>query len=191
VYLTLGTIFPQESGDLFQRALAGLVSLEARVTVTTGGAIAAAELGDQPPSVRVERFLPLSEVLTDSDLVVSHGGSGTVVAALAVGRPQVLLPMGADQLNTAERCRQLGVGISLDAYSCTPGEVADSVATVLRTPQFGLNTERLADEARALPDAECGASLLEEVAQTGSPITGTEQCSSAERPSAQASEQPL
>jgi UDP:flavonoid glycosyltransferase YjiC (YdhE family) len=182
VYLTLGTIFPQESGDLFQRALAGLVSLGARVTVTTGGAVAAAELGDQPSSVRVEPFLPLSEVLTDSDLVVSHGGSGTVVAALAVGRPQVLLPMGADQLNTAERCRQLGVGISLDAYSCTPGEVAGSVTTVLQTPQFGLTTERLAEEARALPDAEFGASLLEEVAQTGSPITDLERGSSPGRP---------
>ncbi len=183
VYLTLGTIFPQESGDLFQRALAGLVSVGARVTVTTGGAITPAELGDQPSSVRVERFLPLSEVLTDSDLVVSHGGSGTVVSALALGCPQVLLPMGADQLNTSERCEQLGVGISLDAFSCTPTDVANAVGTVLWTPQFRVNAEGLADEAQALPGAEFGGHLLERVAETGSPITDLGRGSSAAVPS--------
>jgi UDP:flavonoid glycosyltransferase YjiC (YdhE family) len=191
VYLTLGTIFPQESGDLFQRALAGLVSLGARVTVTTGGAITAAELGDQPSSVRVEPFLPLSEVLTDSDLVVSHAGSGTVVSALALGRPQVLLPMGADQLNTAERCEQLGVGIALDSFRCTPDDVAHAVGTVLRTPAFRSNAERLAEEARALPDAGYGASLLEAVAQAGRPITDLGRDPGAGVPSAELLEQPL
>jgi UDP:flavonoid glycosyltransferase YjiC (YdhE family) len=172
VYFTLGTVFPQESGDLFQRVLAGLVSVGARVTVTTGEAIAPAELGDQPASVRVAPFLPLSELLTQSDLVVSHGGSGTVVSALSLGLPQVLLPMGADQLNTADRCRQLGVGVPLDAFSCTPSDVAEAVNAVLRQPRFRLNADRLAAEARALPDAEHGASLVEKVAQTGLPITG-------------------
>lgn len=188
IYFTLGTIFPQESGDLFQRALAGLVSLGARVTVTTGGAVTAPELGDQPSSVRVAHFLPLSEVLTGSDLVVSHGGSGTVVSALALGRPQVLLPMGADQLNTADRCEQLGVGLSLDAFSCTPSDVANAAGTVLGSPQFFLNAARLADEAHALPDAEFGASLLEAVAHTGSPIMDLEHDSTPMMPSAGASE---
>ena len=171
VYFTLGTVFAQESGDLFQRVLAGLVDLGAHVTVTTGEAITAAELGDQPSSVRVAQFLPLSELLVQCDVVVSHGGSGTVVSALALGRPQVLLPMGADQLNTADRCRQLGVGVALDPFTCTPNDVADAVNRVLLTPRFRHNAERLAAEAQALPNAAFGASLVEQVAQTGSPIT--------------------
>jgi UDP:flavonoid glycosyltransferase YjiC (YdhE family) len=171
VYFTLGTVFPQESGDLFQRVLAGLVDLGTHVTVTTGEAITPAELGDQPSSVRIAQFLPLSEVLLQSDVVVSHAGSGTVVSALALGRPQVLLPMGADQLNTADRCRQLGVGVELDAFTCTPNDVADAVNTVLLAPRFRHNAERLAAEAQALPDAGFGASLLEHVAQAGSPVT--------------------
>ena len=172
VYFTLGTVFPQESGDLFGRVLAGLTSLGARVTVTTGDAVSPAELGEQPSSVRAEHFLPLSEVLPGADLVVSHGGSGTVVSALALGLPQVVLPMGADQLGTAERCEQLGVGAVLDAFSSTADDVANAVKTVLGTAHFGSSAKRLSDEARALPGAEYAASLLETVARTGSPVQG-------------------
>ena len=48
-------------------------------------------------------------------LVVSHGGSGSVVGALAHGLPMVLLPLGADQPQNARRCAELGVARVLDA----------------------------------------------------------------------------
>jgi UDP:flavonoid glycosyltransferase YjiC (YdhE family) len=97
VLVTLGTVFAQESGDLFSRLLAGVRDLPVDVLVTVGPALDPAELGPQPPQVRVERFVPLAEVLPSCAAVVSHGGSGTVVASLAAGVPCVLLPMGADQ----------------------------------------------------------------------------------------------
>ena len=88
VYFTLGTIFHQESGDLFLRAIAGLRKLPAAVVVTVGHEVDPAELGEQPDNVRVERFLPMTDVLAHADVVVSHGGSGTVVGALAFGLPR-------------------------------------------------------------------------------------------------------
>jgi UDP:flavonoid glycosyltransferase YjiC (YdhE family) len=179
VYLTLGTIFPQESGDLFQRVLAGLTTLPVEVTVTTGEAITPAEVGPQPGEVRVERFLPLAETLAHSDLVVSHGGSGTVISSLAVGLPQVLLPMGADQPDNADRCRHLGIGVDLDPLTASACDIADAVATVLGTPQFRSTAHGIAGEAAALPDAEHAASLLEAVARTGAPITALDPGSSA------------
>ena len=54
-------------------------------------------LGAQPAHVRAERFVPQSEELPHCDLVISHGGSGSVLGALAHGLPQLLLPLGADQ----------------------------------------------------------------------------------------------
>jgi UDP:flavonoid glycosyltransferase YjiC (YdhE family) len=171
VYFTLGTIFPQESGDLFQRVLAGLITLPVEVTVTIGDAITEAELGPQPSKVRVKRFLPPSEALADSDLVVSHGGSGTVISSLALGLPQVLFAMGADQPDNADRCRHLGVGIGLDPLTASPADIADATATVLQAPQYRSAAQVIADQARLLPDAEHAASLLESVARTASAIT--------------------
>ncbi len=171
VYFTLGTVFPQESGDLFARVLAGISSLPVDVLVTVGDEIGPAELGDQPPNVSIEQFLPLADVLAESDVVVSHGGSGTVVAALALGLPQVLLPMGADQPLNADRCTALGIAVALDAMTSTPTEIAGATYMVLSDPSYRANVGPLRDEAASLPDVGHAASLLERLARSCSPVT--------------------
>ena len=108
VYFTLGTIFNLESGDLFERVLAGLRELPATVVVTTGREVDPAALGPQPSNVRVESYVPQASLLPRCDLVVSHGGSGSVIGALAHGVPMVLLPMGADQPFNAAAARRWG-----------------------------------------------------------------------------------
>jgi UDP:flavonoid glycosyltransferase YjiC (YdhE family) len=131
IYLTLGTIFVQESGDLFGRVLAGLRTLDADVLITVGRELDPAELGPQPAHIRVERFVPLPEALPGRDLVISHAGSGTVIATLALGLPSLLLPMGADQPWTADRCRALGVARVLDPLTCTSTQVTTTVTSLL------------------------------------------------------------
>ncbi len=84
-YFTLGTVFHQESGDLFSRVVAGLSELDANIIVTVGREIDPAELGDQPANVRVDRFIPQEALLPHCDVVVSHAGSGSVISALAFG----------------------------------------------------------------------------------------------------------
>ena len=79
VYFTLGTEFNLESGDLFSRVLAGLRQLPVNVLVTVGRQIDPSELGEQPANVHVERYLPQAEILPHCQLVVSHGGSGTLM----------------------------------------------------------------------------------------------------------------
>jgi UDP:flavonoid glycosyltransferase YjiC (YdhE family) len=100
VYFTLGTVFNLESGDLFERVLAGLAELEIDVVATVGAEIDPAELGPLPPHVRVERFLPQSEILSRYSAVVSHAGSGSVLGALAHGLPPV---RARDGVGGAER----------------------------------------------------------------------------------------
>ena len=97
VYFTLATIFNMESGDLITRVLAGPRELSINVVVTVGRHIDPAEFGPQPANVHIERYIPQSAVLPLSTVVVSHGGSGSVIGALAHGLPMVLIPMGADQ----------------------------------------------------------------------------------------------
>jgi hypothetical protein len=170
VYFTLGTIFHQESGDLFKRVVAGLGQLPVEVVVTVGREIDPGELGEQPSNVRVEQFVPVAEVLARSDIVVSHGGSGTVIGALAFGLPQVLLPMGADQPLNADRCEALGVATVLDALNSTSAEIGEATAMVLEHPAYRSQAELVQDEIRSLPDAQHAGSLLEELARSGTAV---------------------
>jgi UDP:flavonoid glycosyltransferase YjiC (YdhE family) len=136
VWFTLGTIFHQESGDLFVRITAGLSRLDASVVVTVGRELNPAELGPTLSHVRVERFVPQQFLLPRCDVVACHAGSGSVLGALAFGVPMLLVPMGADQPANADRCAELGVATVLDPLQLTPEQVAGAARTLLQESRF-------------------------------------------------------
>jgi UDP:flavonoid glycosyltransferase YjiC (YdhE family) len=170
VYFTLGTIFNLECGDLFARVLTALRELPIQLVVTVGHSIDPAELGPQPSTVHSARYIPQSQVLPYCDLVVSHGGSGSVIGALAHGLPSVLIPMGADQPQNAARCAQLGVAKVLDAMGATPDTVRAAVADVLHEASYRRSAERLRDEIAALPPVTDAVDLLERLAAEKRPL---------------------
>jgi UDP:flavonoid glycosyltransferase YjiC (YdhE family) len=163
VYLTLGTIFNLESGDLFERALAGLGELPGYVVVTVGREIDPQSLGPQPANVVLRGYVPQSLLLPHCNLVVSHGGSGSVIGALTHGLPMVLLPMGADQPLNAARAQQLEVAQVLDAIDATPAAIQQAATTVMTDPTYRQNAEKLQYEICALPGPEHAVALLEQL----------------------------
>ena len=164
VYFTLGTVFNMESGELFQRVLAGLRGLPINLIVTVGRDIDPAEFGAQPANVHIERYVPQAVLLPHCDLVVSHGGSGSVIGALAHGLPMVLIPLGADQPLNAARCATLGVARVLDAMTTTPHMVRAAVTAVLAEPTYRRTAEHMRDQIAALPDPTHAVRLLEHLA---------------------------
>jgi UDP:flavonoid glycosyltransferase YjiC (YdhE family) len=170
VYVTLGTVFNIESGDLFRRILDGFRGLPVEVVVTVGDQIDPDELAPIPENARVERFVPQSVILPRSSAVVCHGGSGSVSGALAHGLPLVVFPMGADQPLNAARCEELGVGVALDAVRATPALVRDAVSTVLSEPSFRTAAARIRDEAAASPGPEHALTLLERLETERRPL---------------------
>ena len=64
--------------------------------------------------VRPVGFVPLAKLLPQVDLVVTAGGTGTVLAALSHGLPMVIRPFIADQPWNAARLADSGAGIVID-----------------------------------------------------------------------------
>jgi UDP:flavonoid glycosyltransferase YjiC (YdhE family) len=164
IYFTLGTVFNLESGDLFERVISGMRELPMNVIVTVGPQLEPRKFGPQPSNVRIERVIPHAVLLPHCDLVVGHGGSGSVIGALVAGLPSVVIPMGADQPLNAARCEALGVGVALDALSCTPESVREAVLAVLSEPSYRDAAERIRDEIAALPGPAHAVTLLERLA---------------------------
>lgn len=160
VYATLGTMFNDEP-DRFRPIITGLRDLPLNLIVTVGRDGDPAAFGPQPDNVRIERYIPQSLLLGRCDAIVCHAGWGTVLAALAHGRPLVLLPMGADQPWNAERCARLGVGRALGPDERTPEAIRAATQDVLNDPSFRTNAARLQAEMASLPGPEHGVELLE------------------------------
>jgi UDP:flavonoid glycosyltransferase YjiC (YdhE family) len=164
VYFTLGTVFDTASGDLISRVLTGLRKLPVHVVATVGEHLDPAVFGRQPARIRIERYVPQEQVLPRCDLVVSHGGSGSLVGALAHGLLSVLLPIGADQPHNARRCAELGVARVLDPHTATPGEVRAAVAAALADRDGRRAAQRVQHEINALPGPEETVPHLERLA---------------------------
>jgi UDP:flavonoid glycosyltransferase YjiC (YdhE family) len=163
VYATMGTVWNDPAHfRLLLEALAGRPAL-----VTTGDGVDPASLGIVPDGVRVERFVPQEEVLPSATAVISHGGSGTMLGALAHGLPLVLLPQGADQFDNAERCVEAGVALALGREETDADAIRSALERVLGEPSFADAAQRIAAEIEAMPTADEVAQAVEEHVHAG------------------------
>ena len=103
------------------------------------------------PSVAIEQFVPQAAVLERADVVVCHGGLGTVLGAIETATPMVIVPLGADQLANAEIARRLGVAMVVDPKAAGPEVLRDAIASVLASPSHRSACEALRDETMAMP----------------------------------------
>lgn len=108
-YITMGTVSFGAVDDL-RTAVLGATSAGFDVLVSIGPRGERSALGPLPDSVRVENFVDQPCVLSNVDVVVHHGGTGTTLGALERGLPQVVIPQAADQFANAARLTELGIG---------------------------------------------------------------------------------
>jgi len=112
VLLTFSTTVMEGQPALIERLSAAVAKLDLRPTLTLGPAIAR-DAVHVPDAVEVLAFADHDRLLPECALVVSHGGLGTVLRALAHGVPTLILPLGRDQAFNAGRVEALGAGIAL------------------------------------------------------------------------------
>jgi MGT family glycosyltransferase len=148
-YVTLGTIYG--AAELLREVIAGLVELDMRVLVATGPSVDPAELGAQPESVSLEQWVPQARVWPYVDLAVHHGGSGTMLGALAGGVRQLVIPQAADQPSNARAMTKAGAGLFMAPERVTAQAVAEYAGLVLATESFAVETRRLRAEIEAMP----------------------------------------
>ena len=137
----MGTV--QQRPDLLRDVVAGVAALPVRVLVALGPQTDPALLGEQPAHVQVESWVDQTEVLGRSTAVVSHGGSGTFLGALARGLPQLCLPQAADQFRNAEGGERAGASLTLQPEEVTAASVRAAVERLLSDPDLRAGAQRV------------------------------------------------
>ena len=175
VYATLGTELahePEFYPSVLQTIIAGLRDAPVNLIVTVGRENDPADFGPQPGNVRIERYIPQSLLLPHCDLMVMHGGSNSLLAALDIGLPLVVAPLIADQFFNAHVLREMRLGLVVPHAQLTPASVRAAVDEVLANPLFREQVRRLQAEMHALPDQRHAVELIEQVAAERAPILG-------------------
>ena len=168
VYATLGTVYNQP--ELLAAIIEALASDALNLFVSVGAAHDPAAFDPGRPNVRVERWIPQELLLPRCDAVVTHGGYGTVTAALSHGCPLVLLPMSADQPHNAAGCTAAGVGITVASNERDPETIRAATAAVLGDSQYRHAARAAASEMHGRPGLEHAVQLLDTLARQRIPI---------------------
>jgi MGT family glycosyltransferase len=167
VYVTEGTVHVAEPVTLCAAA-AGLAGLPMHVILSTGEHRRPEEinLGATAPNIRVEQFIPHEPLFEKTDLIVTTGGAGTIAKALLAGIPILIIPVGWEHAENAQRIVEAGVGLRLEPKDCTPAAIRCCVNEILSNPKYRQNAQRVGREMEQQGGAERGAELLEGVVAT-------------------------
>lgn len=161
VLVGLSSTYMAQEG-LFQRVADALGRLPVRGLITLGPAVEPDGI-DAPPNVTVVRSAPHNQVLEHASAVITHGGHGTTIKALAAGVPVLAIPLGRDQPDNAARLEHSGAGLRLKP-AAKPEEIARSIEALLTEDRFAAAARRVAEAIRAETATDLAVEELEAVA---------------------------
>ena len=145
---------------LLRAALEGLAGEHVRVLATTNRRPLSTPL-ELPANARLVDWVSYARTMPSCDLVVCHGGHGTVVRALASGCALVVVPAGGDMNENAARVDWAGVGVRLPRRLARREPVRLAVRRALAEPRLRARARELAAWARTHDGAHRAAELVE------------------------------
>jgi MGT family glycosyltransferase len=160
----------QDHAGCVQRVIDAMATLPIDAVVTLGGSLHSHEVR-APANVDVVESAPHGQAMAWADFVVTHGGHGTVMKALAAEKPMLILPHGRDQDDNAMRVTHRGAGLSLPANAAT-ADIAAALRRLIEEPRFAANAKGLG--AQVAHDAKHSpvVSILERLAAMPRVVAG-------------------
>lgn len=158
---SFSTIFTPEQGFFIERLTRALERLDVEAQIGTGSSCTQ-EIDSSSPRIKLHPYIPLSQLLPQSRLLVNHAGNGTIVRAMAAGVPQLCIPFLQDQHDYARRIAELGIGLTLPK-TASIDTIESAVTTLLTESSFLAKAEK--EQAEILQDHQPwkAARLIEEV----------------------------
>ena len=163
VVVTFGTTYMHQE-DLLERALAALAPMPARVLVLTGDDFDPAELRARP-DIRVEHYVPHESVFPHAQLVITHGGMGTLLECFRAGVPSICIPLGRDQHENTRAASALNATLAVDA-GASHSEIATAIEEALQSPTIRDGVDAMARALARYGGAATAAHEIEQLATT-------------------------
>ena len=168
VYVTIGGGADPVGGvRLFQVLYQALGDLPLQVVASTSAKLKPADLPSPPANFVLKNWVPGLAMIARSDVVVFHGGYGTMMETIHCGAPSVIVPFHSEQQANGQRLEASGAGIviphSTGPYQAiqhpwpagpfailvapqptlAPHQLRRAVERILSEEQFRLSTSRL------------------------------------------------
>ncbi|MFL5870350.1 MAG: glycosyltransferase [Solirubrobacterales bacterium] len=145
-------------GRLVRVALEALADEPVRVLATTNRP--GLPLPEAPANAAVVDWLSYSQAMAAADLVICHGGHGTIARALAAGVPVISCPAAGDMAENAVRVAWAGAGVMLPWRLTGPAALRAAVRRIRAEGRFTRRARGLATWAASRDCAAAGADAV-------------------------------
>lgn len=132
----------QDQATTLKRTIQALSGLNVNGVVTLGPAFTDLAL-PRTPNVKIVQQADHDILVPHCELVVCHGGHGTVLRPLMHGKPVVCIPSGRDQPENAQRLVGAGAGLRLPRRASTR-RIRSAIQSILNNPAYTDAARRLA-----------------------------------------------
>jgi UDP:flavonoid glycosyltransferase YjiC (YdhE family) len=166
ILASLSTMTGQATPESAQDILDALAASPFRVLLTTGAV--PPESVSVPPNCVVVAHAPHTVILPKSDLMITHGGHGSAMGALAEGVPLVCIPgAAADQPIVAARVEAVGAGRTVSSDEVA-AKLASVATEVIAQSSYREAAGAMARMIAATAGAKDGAQILERLVEARS-----------------------
>jgi UDP:flavonoid glycosyltransferase YjiC (YdhE family) len=152
---------------MLRAALEGLADEPVRVLATKNRREPEEPI-EVPENAVLLDWMPYSQAMGAADLVISHGGHGTVVRALSLGAPVLACPSVGDMGENGARVAWSGAGLSLPRRLMSPRGIRLAARRILGDPGYRDRALALKEWSERNDGAEAAAVLCEEAARNAS-----------------------
>jgi UDP:flavonoid glycosyltransferase YjiC (YdhE family) len=150
--------------ELVRVALEALADEPVRVLATTNRHRPEVPI-EVPGNAVLVDWMPYTQVMAAADVVICHGGHGTVARALSFGAPLLVCPAVGDMAENAARVTWSGTGLSLPRRLLSRRGIRMAARRLLGEVGFREKAREVADWSAAHDGAVAAAELVEEAAQ--------------------------
>jgi UDP:flavonoid glycosyltransferase YjiC (YdhE family) len=162
---------PIDSIVVIRVAIEALGDMPVHVALTTGYQGLPDEIGALPPNFTHAAYLPGLAMAERCDLMVHHGGHGSVMTGLQAGTPAVIVPTITERESNARRLVALGVGEIVMPTTTADGEktidaaeFGAAVTRVLKDAAYRYSAKRVSESMRPYAGAKAAADRVEQFA---------------------------
>jgi UDP:flavonoid glycosyltransferase YjiC (YdhE family) len=152
--------------ELLRVALAGLADEPVRVLATTNRHRPEQPI-EVPSNAKLVDWLLYSQAMPAADVVICHGGHGTVARALAAGKPLLVCPSVGDMGENAARVAWSGTGLSIPRRLLSQRAIRLATRRLLSEKRFGAKSGEIEAWSAAHDGPAAAADLVEEAARKG------------------------
>jgi MGT family glycosyltransferase len=111
-----------------------------------------------------EMYVDQSLVLKVADLFITHGGHNSIIEAFYYGVPGlIVLPVFADQFDSAQRVEDCGFGIRLNPFDCTEGALLNAIELLLNNDDLKTRMQKISSRLKSIKYHEIAVDKLEQL----------------------------